>query len=343
MPRISDQRDNYRLVGVQLNVGSIFAHAADVENTAGSVPYGFELEWSKRRLEEKTWKSCHCYPTTGFFAGYTNYDNAVLGHGIHAAYFIEHRFMPFKNWSPVLRGAAGLIYSNRPYDDEENPENQSYSLPVNVFLQMQFGLNVAVSEKSVLMLKLGYNHLSNGGIREPNKGVNWPHITAGYLHRLNYMHPPRREKQGLGLDDQRWIKRIELFGAYTTRVYEQKEAFFAFGTMGTLARKLSELHTISVAGEWHYHQEHERRIERNNSDVSAHRAGILLGHDFLFGRVVFSQQLGVYVFDPFEYYDAIYHRWSVAYLHQSGVSLGISLKAHRHIAEFVDVRLGWSW
>lgn len=335
--------ENYRLIGGSLNVGSIFAHSADVENTAGSIPFGFELEWARRRLEEKTWETCHCYPVTGFLAGYTNFDNRVLGHSVHAAYFVEHRFLPFEQWSPTLRGAAGLIYASRPYNAESNPENQSYSLPVSVFLQLQAGVTATVFERHIVSLRLGYNHLSNGGIREPNKGVNWPHVTVGYAYRMQQVDPPKREKHPLRQGEQRWIRRFHLLGAYTTRVFEEREEFLAVGAMATMAYKISGLHTITGAAEWHYHQEHQRRIERSDESVSAHRAGLLVGHEFLLGRVVFSQQIGVYVFDQFRYHDPLYHRWGVGYVHRTGLSFGISLKAHRHVAEFVDVRVGFNW
>lgn len=337
------EREFYRKVGAHLNVGSIFAHAEDVENTAGSVPYGFELEISKRKIGESAWNTCHCYPTTGFLIGYTNYDNIVLGHGFHAAYFLEHTFLPFKWWSPVLRGTAGLSASNRPHDSEKNPDNQSYSLPINAFLQLQLGFNFRIAESGLLSIKAGYNHISNGGIQEPNKGINWPHLTAGYLHFLDYHQPPRREKQDLTNKENRWIKRFELFGAYTTREFEEKESFFAYGAMATLSRKFSALHGLSLAGEWHYHEEQRRRIEYNDDEASAHRAAVLIGHDFLFGQVVFSQQLGVYVFDEYNYHDPVYHRWTISYVFGNGLSVGTSVKAHRHVAEFLDVRLGFQW
>jgi hypothetical protein len=333
----------YKMVGGHLNAGSIFAHSADVENTAGSVPFGLEIEFSKRLLDDHTWRTCHCYPSTGFVLGYTNYDNAVLGHGVHLAYFLEHTFLPFKKWSPVLRGAAGLGFSNRPFHPDKNPDNQSYSLPVNAFLQLQAGFNFFVGERGVFTLRAGYNHISNGGIKVPNKGINWPHLSAGYLYKIKPVEPSRREKTKLPEDESRWLKRIEVFGAYTSREFEARESLFAYGTMGTVARKLTALHTLSLAGEWHYHQEHQRRIDLAQSTASAHRAALLLGHDFLFGKLVFSQQIGVYVYDEFNYHDPLYHRWSLNYVHQTGFSFGFSLKAHRHVAEFIDLRLGFVW
>lgn len=335
--------DAYRHLGILLNAGSIFAHSKDVENIAGSVPYGFEIEFSKRNLSRDAWRTCQCYPTTGFILGYSNYDNKVLGHGIHVSYFLEHIFLPFRKWSPVIRGAAGFAYSTNPHHAEENPDNQSYSLPVNAFLQLQGGFNLMLGETGMVTLRAGYNHVSNGGIKEPNKGINWPNIAVGYMHMFDYQSPQRREKRELSDEDKVWLKRVEILGAYTTRVFEKKESFFAYGAMGSLSRKFAPMHGISAAAEWHYHEEMARRIEWQEESVSAHRAAVLIGHDFLFGKVVFSQQIGVYVYDEFRHYDPIYHRWTLSYVLPNGFSFGTSLKAHRHVAEFLDVRIGFHW
>lgn len=335
----------YRKIGLTLNAGTIFAHTADVENTAGSVPFGFEVEYGRRNISADAWKLCHCYPSSGFVLGYTNYDNAVLGAGVHAAYFLEHRFWAFSRVSPVLRAAAGLSYSTNPWHPTRNPDNQSYSLPVNAFLQLQFGLNARISEHSMLTARLGYNHISNGGIKEPNKGINWPNIAVGYAFTPVYHEPMVRPRIQPEPDESKWMRTISIFGAYTTREFEEenRESFWTYGMMLSTARKLGHLHTLSGGVEWHYSQLLQRRILLEQSSASAHRAGLLVGHDFVFGKFVFSQQIGVYVLDQFRYNDPLYHRWSIAYVHPKGALWGVSLKAHRQIAEFVDFRIGWVW
>lgn len=340
---LPEKKENYQHFGVHLNAGSIYAHSADVENTTGSVPFGFELEYSFRNLSSDAWNTCHCYPTTGFIVGYTNYDNWVLGQGVHASYFLEHVFLPFKKWSPVIRGAAGFAYSTNPYHAHKNPDNQSYSLPVNAFLQLQLGVNVFIGESAVVSVRGAYHHISNGGVKEPNKGINWPNVSVAYLHLLNYASPQPRPKRALSAAEQKWLKRVVFFGAYTTREFDKKESFLAYGAMATVSRKVGVVHGISGGAEWHYHQEHERRIEWNGQDASAHRAALLIGHDFLFGKVIFSQQIGVYVLDNYRYHDPLYHRWTISYVFANRVSIGTSLKAHRHVAEFLDVRLGFHW
>jgi hypothetical protein len=110
-----------------------------------------------------------------------------------------------------------------------------------------------------------------------------------------------------------------------------------------LARKVSRIHSFSAAAEWHYSELLLHEINKAVSSASAHRAALLAGHDFLIGRFVFSQQIGIYIFDQFRYNDLLYHRWTLSYVHKTGLSAGVSLKAHRQVAEFTDVRIGWQW
>ncbi len=336
-------RKGYAEAGLLLNAGTIFVHSADVENTSGSRPFGIELEWGKRLLGEQAWRNCHCYPTRGFVFGYTSYDNSTLGSGLHIAYFLEYPFLPYSKVTPVIRGGAGFSFSNRPWHPEKNPANQSYSLPVNAFLQLQFGVDAMIVPKGVLSARIGYNHISNGGIRLPNKGINWPMVSLGYLHTFGYVIPPRRARIPLEKAEKHWLYRIELFSSLSTREMETSRVLWIYGGMFTAARKLTRLHTLTGAAEWHFSELLRHELGKAGLPAGAHRAALLGGHDFLIGRFVFSQQIGLYLYDPSRFNDPFYHRWTLNYVHRSGLSAGISLKAHRHVAEFTDVRIGWQW
>ncbi len=337
------QQDGYRRIGLLLNAGTIFVHSANVENTSDSRPFGFMLEYSKRLLGEKAWNNCHCYPTQGFLFGYTNYNNRVLGFGMHLAYFLEYPFLPYARITPVLRGSFGLSYGSQPWHSVRNPDNQSYSLPLNAFLQLQFGGDFRIFPSGLLTVRIEYNHVSNGGIKLPNSGINWPSVSLGYIHLVNYSEPPRRPRVPLDKAEKRWIRRIEVSASVSTREMETSRLLWIYGGMFTMARKIARLHTFSGAVEWHFSEVLQQEIHRVESSAGAHRAALLAGHDFLIGRFVFSQQIGIYLFDQFRYHDPLYHRWGLSYVHRTGVSVGISLKAHRHVAEFTDLRIGFHW
>lgn len=332
--------ENYRMYGLRAYYGTIFAHSKDIQNTAGARPFGIELEWATRFQDGKAYDACKCSPSMGFLAGYTNFDSKVLGSGWHAAYFVEHYFLPRTRLTPTLRGATGLVINTRPYNEVKNPTNQSYSTWFNAFLQLQVGVNYRVGERHAISAKLGYNHLSNGGIKEPNKGVNWPNVSIGYLYMPNYI-PGENHRKASADDEKSWQGHVEIAGSFNTRTFSVPKRYLTYGASADIIRQLSNLHTLKLGLDWHYAQDHKKRMELAGIEGNAQRLGLLFGHEFLFGSFVFSQSIGVYLIDQFRLHDPIYHRWELAYVHKTGLSLGINLKAHRNVAEFVDVRLGY--
>ena len=72
------------------------------------------------------------------------------------------------------------------------------------------------------------------------------------------------------------------------------------------------------------------------------KAGILLGHECILGKFLFSQRLGLYIFDQTPYYDQLYHRWGIHYRINRFFGTGFNLQAHRHIADFVDLRFTYT-
>jgi hypothetical protein len=81
------------------------------------------------------------------------------------------------------------------------------------------------------------------------------------------------------------------------------------------------------------------QLKRDSVNASPVKAGVLAGHAFLLGRFVFSQRLGVYIFDQTPYYDRLYHRWGIDFRINQHIGAGINLQAHRQVADFVDFRL----
>jgi hypothetical protein len=69
----------------------------------------------------------------------------------------------------------------------------------------------------------------------------------------------------------------------------------------------------------------------------------MLGHDFLLGNYVFSQQLGYYLFNETNYFNSVYHRWGLLYKTKSNLNFGINLLAHAQVANFIDLRLVYSF
>jgi hypothetical protein len=67
------------------------------------------------------------------------------------------------------------------------------------------------------------------------------------------------------------------------------------------------------------------------------------GHEFLLGKFIFSQQIGYYLYKPAPYDRDWFHRWGIMAKVNKHWWAGFNLKAHLQVADFIDVRVIYSW
>ena len=76
---------------------------------------------------------------------------------------------------------------------------------------------------------------------------------------------------------------------------------------------------------------------------SPHNLAIMGGHEFLLAKFIFTQQVGIYVFKNNPYTDDWFHRWGLLYKAGKHYWFGLNLKAHRQVADYIDLRVLYSW
>ncbi|MEX0997934.1 MAG: acyloxyacyl hydrolase [Flavobacteriaceae bacterium] len=333
-------------VGLGVQHGFIFAHSQEVQNTKGARPTGIEGVLSWQRNDAAAYDLCRCYPRHGVLLSYYDYDVDLLGKSGTAAYFLEPTYRISDRVLFSFKGAMGLSYLSNPFDSISNPGNQSYSTHLSVYLLVGVGAWVRLSEQWWLNPTVNYQHISNGGSRKPNKGINWP--TAGIA--VSYQPEFRPWYRGERTTENYWKESatrysVTLLGAMR-RGYDEAgdRKRYALGGLAIQAgRQVGSLSMLTLGAEVYHDEELKDKLKREGLDASPLKAGLLVGHEFLLGRFQFSQGLGVYVFDQTPYYDRLFHRWGLQYSINRHISAGFNLLAHRHIAEFLDFRLTYTF
>lgn len=155
-----------RVFAGRLMYGAIVIHTKFIANTAGANPRDAELEFSKQYTDSATWRKCYCYPRAGVTVSITDLDTRILGKSYTATYFIEPNYRLGSDASIFLKAGGGLSYLTNPFDSIKNPENHTYSLPVNFFLTLGAGVSYHVSPKVGLEAMIGFQHNSNGDFQK---------------------------------------------------------------------------------------------------------------------------------------------------------------------------------
>lgn len=339
-----EKQPNLFSISLGLQHGFIFAHSPLVENTKGANPTGIEIGFNWQRNDAASWDLCNCYPRKGLLLSYYDYDTEILGKSIGASYFLEPNYKIGRRKFFFLKGSAGLAYLTNPFDSVKNPGNQSYSAHLSMHIALGLGISFQLNDHWLINGSANYQHISNGGLSQPNKGINWP--TAGIS--VLYQKQSREYYSGVRSKEKFWkgqpvLWDVAVFGMGKKGTDESGErkrrALIGLNVQGS--KQVGRINMLSGGVEYFYDRSLKLRLKRDSIDASASRAGITFGHEFILGNFLFSQRIGMYVFDQSPYYDRLYHRWGIHFMINENWGLGFNLLAHRHVADFIDFRMGY--
>lgn len=336
---------NSWIVQSGFHTGFIFAHSTEVQNTAGARPINVELTAGRWRNDSSVWNLCRCAATQAVTLTYHDYDSEILGRAVSLSYSLEPYFLLNARNAISVRALAGLAYLTNPFDPVTNPGNQSYSMSVSAYLGLGVGYWYKVNDQWNVGTNILYQHISNGGINHPNKGINWP--TGSLL--VNYSFQPRTFRKYLSTKpteltkDIRWD--VSVFGVAkrVARGNGRGLRYLVIGGAVQAARQVGRINNLTVGTEVSWDDALGSQLRRDGYNKDPWRASVLIGHEFVLGKFLFSQRLGAYVYQAGNTFDPVFHRWGIAYRLNEQWMLGINLKAHRQVADYTDFRLAFSF
>ena len=328
------------------SAGTIFAHSVDVENTKGSTPIGIQLDYSWQHTDSNSFQTFSSLPFQGVSLSAFHFDNTILGNGYTLAYYLEPQLRIGKRAGIAFPAAIGLSYLTNPYNPKTNAGNNSYSTHFIVYLGLSLQPYVEINKKLQLGLSASYRHVSNSGIKLPNRGVNWitAELTARYFIKpqIDMQQIIKHHKQYKSKKQNRFD--VCMFGASRSINSESSARYGVYGAGLLHSWQTGATHALTLGAEAYNDIGAGRRMKNDGIEGrSSVRSGLMFGHEFLWGKFRFSQQVGIYVFDQTPYYSSWYHRWGLLYGLNKHISAGFVIKAHKHVAAFPDVRLVYSF
>ena len=338
----TDTSTNSKLIGVRGHYGFVLIHSRDLRPIEDSSPWGIEIDFGWHLTSRKAWDYCNCYPRAGLSFVFWDFDNRrVLGHGLTLTGYLEPVYFNQKRFNLSFRTAMGVSYESRPYHPETNPDNLSYSTRFAFPVTLNLGFNYKISPYWNVRLAANYNHISNGGIKLPNKGVNYPTASLGMDYTFKPFDFAARHKTRKPPPEKRNRYELTYLMTASNNLTTPNKQFVIWGIAFKFSRHIGRSSALSIGSEFVSDYSQKDRIEKSHLPNRDHkRAAILAGHEFWLGRFVFSQQIGVYYYDKIGEHDPVYHRWGLLFHFTDQFFMGFGLKAHRHVADFLDGKIG---
>lgn len=297
------------------------------------------IEASQLRYKQASWNACNCYSQNGVALTYFNFDNRkILGSSVNLILFAEPQ-LSFKKINISLRAGMGLSYLSKVYSEESNPENVLFSSALSGILLLQLNNRIWLNEHLGIRLSVGYHHISNGGIKQPNLGVNFPTVSIGAEYSPDRHILVRRKKH------KTFTTKLHYYAGifFNTRKVPTEEGVRkpSLGLSAGFFKPFARMHAIGVAVElvndWSL-----KEWDRQSAEYYDHRvAAALVRHHFLFGRFDFSQAMGFYLYKKYPTYKNVFQRYVLQYELLKNLQIGFSIKAHLHVAEQMDVRINY--
>ena len=337
------------IFNVRSHYGFIIPHSETIEDVADSRPWGFQVDFNRHRLGQRVWEEASCYPRVGYTLAYYNFGNPeVLGHSISALAFIEPYLSIRGRLIPSFRLGAGVSYLNNVYDPDTNPQNLFYSFPISFIVQGNVALNYLLTDKINLSLSAFYSHISNGAIKKPNKGINFPTFGLGVDYKLKpYQFMPRNAHKSLDeIHGKRWKYSTVLFFSFKDIDEDKNENFLVLGTVAYASRVVGRLNALHGGVELVFNEAVRQKQESNTNPDRNYDPLVLsaiVGHELLLGKFNFSQTVGIYFNRPEPNSDPIYLRVGLSYKVSKRVFVGVNLKSHTNVADYMDFRTGYTF
>lgn len=329
---------------VKPQYGFIISHSNKIKNVSDTNPFGIELEYSKLLIKENNFQQCNCYSKAGLaflFIDFANPD--ILGNSYNFIGYIEPLLIRKEKVILSTRMGVGLSFLDHIYNDTNNFENQFFSSHISFIVHLDLNIYFKLSKKIYLTSYAKYNHISNGGLKQPNYGMNFPTFGIGlnYFPKSELEFPVRAKKRF----SSEYFKKAFIFGTMKSILedeYNREESVLILGIYGLIGKTVSNVNGFSIGVEYLNDGANKERIIREELSLDHQQVSGLIGHHFLFGKFDFSQSWGIYVYAPYKYKN-FFQRYSLSYQFLEYFNAGVTLKAHAHIADNFNILLGMSF
>jgi hypothetical protein len=344
-----------------LHFGSGIQHSSRFQVPFQGNVWGGELNVVKQTSGRRVWEACHRRPDLGVAVSYMHLPSAEV-YGSALGILPNITFGP-KSPRAVyahFRLGVGLAVLTRPHDPVANPRNSVIGSYLNNMTSLRFGVGVRLSDQLRLHASACLTHYSNGGSQLPNLGINTITGLVGLYYRPVPYAPtavrpdtlPRPRERS-----RRWHGVATVALGSIERTAPGGPKYWMPSASLEISRYLNPVNRLGIGFLWEYDfswYDFLRFSQNWAGDpaaqrLSAQRFALYLSDEIFLGNLSLNFQAGGYFIQPQNkpkpYFARLGVRWYFRPADAPGFKphLGVYLKAHNSVAEYVALGFGGAW
>lgn len=320
-------------ISISYFTGQFQVHSAKLEKYRGTQIRGIELEMSRLFQSPGVHEMSGTKVKLGWAFNYTDYGHQDWDYGLSTQFYIEPFFKCSDRWWLSGRGGIGISYLSHPYHSETNPDNLAYCTHFSFPLNLAFSSYYLFRPRWSIKGSLTFQHISNGGIKQPNLGINYPTFVLGFEYALQDYRLKKYDKPKSYIK----TKGVDILLSYslkedTTHVNNTN----VITVFAQRAWQVSRINALSLGTLIEYQQMHAKEDDPWS-------LGCLAGNEFLMGQFLFGQQMGIYVLKGTNARTKLFQNYYLRYKTNSRIMAGVNFKAHGHVADYLCFQLGYAF
>lgn len=334
---------SYPALGIRLQGGEAIVHTPALKPFKNIYPLGVELDIHWLRSDNTASNLYKCHPKYGATFTYWDFRNPDhFGYAVTGMFTMESYYGLQNRFSFSYKCGLGFSYQNRPYNALKNKENEAISTNVAFPLMLGFGGNMWLNSHFLMNVNANINHISNGGFKAPNLGLNW--VTLGMGIDYYFTAPTLQPKQ---IADWKQLSQpknrldLNVYTGFKELTYGDYYSIPGIEIKGS--HQFARINAVTLGVEYIYDRAMSDNYRMESTIKNYNKLSAAFGHEFLLGKFSFSQQFGVYVYNPYHGKSDFYQRYGLVYFITPHLNAGINLKSYFEKAQFVDARIGYSF
>lgn len=349
-------QDKWAGLGIEGNfiAGKIFPHTPRFPKQLPDMVKGYEINALFQTYGKKNWHGRRNYPLVGFGFMFTDYGvDSVYGKCLAIYPNLQLPILHYKDFEWTFKASFGLGYVTRAYERAPSFDtfNRAIGSGFNNFSLFSTDFRYRVNQHLDVQVGGSFFHVSNAAFRTPNLGINTYGAHLG-LRYFPYGSQPERIQRDIEPLKNRWLAQVRLGFAAREALAPDGPMYPIYIVSAFASKRYWSKNKAMIGLDYSYHTNmytflRNNEIHPGDEKANSWKSAIIVGNEFLYGRVGVLLQLGFYVKNYYIPEDFLYQKLGGnLYLVQEehGVlkelSLSILLKTHKFEAELVEVGIG---
>ncbi|NOU59486.1 acyloxyacyl hydrolase [Marinifilum caeruleilacunae] len=338
----SEKKDVFHTT-IRYHYGAVLPHHKSIHYLVNDQIAALELNFGILPSINRSWSKMYNQPEIGigFYRGSLGNDK-VLGNTNALFPYINFNLKDYRKGNLRLQTGFGVAHTKKHFHPSENYTNVAIGSKLNAFFKLLLSSSYQIGKQWSANVGIGFQHLSNGSINVPNKGLNMATANIGIQYHFNEIERQVKSPATYSkLDNELTI----IFSGglkQTTEIDENK--YFASSLSSNYAFGINSKQRIGFGIDIFY-DEGANRGDWNFSPATSFQdrlsQALYVSHDLVIQKFSLITHIGVYALYKTDPEKPIYSRVGLRYNVSNKIVANLSLKAHLGKADFIEWGIGY--